>query len=63
MQTNPEECTSPEAWAELVRTERLSAQQMAQELARARGENAGLRGENQRLAALLAGQSTLEPEA
>lgn len=59
---DPNECTTPEAWAELVRSERHSALQMMQELALARGAVAHLGEQNSRLLALLAGRAAQPDE-
>lgn len=54
---DPNECSTAEAWAELVRSERQSAIGMIEALARARAENARLRAENERLLAALSGRA------
>lgn len=59
---NPNECTTPEAWAELVRSERVSAMIMIEGLAKARAENRRLRDENDRLMAALAGRGNQKEE-
>lgn len=51
---NPEECTTPEAWAELVRSERKSALGLMAELARLNAMNAALVGEIRRLNGVIA---------
>lgn len=43
-ESNSWECTTPEAWTELVRTERLSARQKQEELAFAHATIAHLSG-------------------